>query len=285
VLAVQVMMGYGSWLREQRDLIGVSQTRMAKLLGMSRGNLSQIENEHNYSTGKPIPVTAEFVRRTARILQQLGAAITDYEAFKAADMTVPDEPTLPGEEAILLLDRLTETWEKVRKLRDASHAPAVEQALKLALASPSFDLEKILHVLSAYGSVETSREPFMGEIDAGVSHWIEPRTAEEAGAIRFIQLRVRGHCMEPEFPPGSLLRIRLGNDASDGAYVIARIGDEVSFKQFFRENGTVVLKPLNPEHDALSIREDTESFEIQGVVVGVFYSIEENRKIRRSETP
>lgn len=79
-------------------------------------------------------------------------------------------------------------------------------------------------------------------------------------------LRVVGHSMEPNFPPGRIILVdpELRGNILIGDYVVARLCNacDVTFKRFDLESGRPVLVPLNKQYQVI-----TEPFEIVGKVV------------------
>ena len=70
---------------------------------------------------------------------------------------------------------------------------------------------------------------------------------------------------------GDSIAIKRTPNASEGDVVMARIGTEMTLKCFRRpSDDRVELRPYskNPEHCAIVIDEQTEDWEIVGVVVG-----------------
>ena len=83
---------------------------------------------------------------------------------------------------------------------------------------------------------------------------------------------VRGDSMSAVgYRTGDIIAIRRTPDAAEGDVVMARIGTEITLKCFHRPaDDRVELKPCssNPEHRPIVIDEQTEDWEIVGVVVG-----------------
>lgn len=61
-------------------------------------------------------------------------------------------------------------------------------------------------------------------------------------------LRVSGDSMEPDFPAGVLIVVEPDLDPRSGDYVIAKNGDEATFKQLTKDGPDWYLKPLNPRY-------------------------------------
>ena len=83
---------------------------------------------------------------------------------------------------------------------------------------------------------------------------------------------VRGDSMScVGYRTGDIIAIKRTPDASEGDVVMARIGTDITLKCFHRPSeDRVELRPCskNPEHCAIVIDEQTEDWEIVGVVVG-----------------
>ena len=83
---------------------------------------------------------------------------------------------------------------------------------------------------------------------------------------------VRGDSMSSVgYQSGDIVAVKRTPNASEGDIVVARIGTDITLKCFHRPNDDrVELRPCskNPEHCAIVIDEQTEDWEIVGVVVG-----------------
>lgn len=106
--------------------------------------------------------------------------------------------------------------------------------------------------------------PLIGEIACG-----DPITAEEnveeyithvfpEGQVpsgELIDLRAKGHSMEPTIPDGSIVTIRLQPEVEDGeiAAVLVNGDTEATLKRIKHINGLVMLKPDNDSYDPLII--------------------------------
>lgn len=106
--------------------------------------------------------------------------------------------------------------------------------------------------------------PLIGEIACG-----DPITAEEnveeyithifpKGQVpsgELIDLRAKGHSMEPTIPDGSIVTIRLQPEVEDGeiAAVLVNGDTEATLKRVKYINGLVMLKPDNDSYDPIII--------------------------------
>lgn len=61
-------------------------------------------------------------------------------------------------------------------------------------------------------------------------------------------LRVHGDSMSPRFPEGMLLVVEPDREPHPGDFVIAKNGGDATFKQYVKDGGDYLLKPLNPQY-------------------------------------
>lgn len=61
-------------------------------------------------------------------------------------------------------------------------------------------------------------------------------------------LRVQGDSMEPDFPEGIIIVVEPEMGAQPGDYVVAKNGDDATFKQLVKDGPDWYLKPLNPRY-------------------------------------
>lgn len=128
---------------------------------------------------------------------------------------------------------------------------------------------------SMLGSKPAIELPLMGFIAAGSP--LEPHTDPNAtfhvsasllsGQKTAFVLQVKGQSMiEDGILDGDYVVIERINEAMDGDIVVAIVDDNLAtLKKFFRENGTVVLKPANSQMEPIY----PKSLIVQGKVVGL----------------
>jgi repressor LexA len=131
------------------------------------------------------------------------------------------------------------------------------------------------------GKRDAVNVPIVGHIAAG-----QPILATEnlegtvpvdrrlAGGRDLFALRVRGDSMvEAGILDGDLVIAAQQQDANENDIVVALVGDEATVKRFHRRrDGSVELRPENPHHKPIVIREPP--FMIQGKVVAVHREVE-----------
>jgi repressor LexA len=68
---------------------------------------------------------------------------------------------------------------------------------------------------------------------------------------------------------GDLLAVQKAREAKNGQIVVARLGDEVTVKRFRKTKAGIELIPENPDFQTLLVSPDDESFELEGLAVGL----------------
>lgn len=82
-------------------------------------------------------------------------------------------------------------------------------------------------------------------------------------------LKVRGMSMRNAgIMDGDLLAVHVTKDVKNGQIVVARLGDDVTVKRFWRGNHGIELHPENPDFKPIQVAPD-EPFEIEGLAVGL----------------
>jgi repressor LexA len=83
-------------------------------------------------------------------------------------------------------------------------------------------------------------------------------------------LKVRGMSMrDAGIMDGDLLAVQKSREAKNGQIVVARLGDEVTVKRFRKTKAGIELIPENPDFQTLLVSPDDESFELEGLAVGL----------------
>ena len=83
-------------------------------------------------------------------------------------------------------------------------------------------------------------------------------------------LKVRGMSMrDAGIMDGDLLAVQKAKEAKTGQIVVARLGDEVTVKRLRRTRHGIELIPENPDFDTILVAPDDDSFELEGIAVGL----------------
>ncbi|MBU6505253.1 MAG: repressor LexA, partial [Betaproteobacteria bacterium] len=86
-------------------------------------------------------------------------------------------------------------------------------------------------------------------------------------------LRVRGESMrDAGILDQDLLAVHQTTEASNGQIVVARLGEEVTVKRFFRKGALVELRPENPDFEPIRVDLREEPLVIEGRGVGIIRS-------------
>jgi len=118
--------------------------------------------------------------------------------------------------------------------------------------------------------------PIVGKVKAGVPILateniegyvsLDPFWAKDTDVFL---LRISGNSMEGAgILDGDLALVRSQKIAEEGEIVVALINDEATLKRFRRKKGKVWLKPENPSHKSIWVKDG--SFELVGKVIGIF---------------
>jgi repressor LexA len=82
-------------------------------------------------------------------------------------------------------------------------------------------------------------------------------------------LKVHGFSMrDVGIMDGDLLAVRKTPEARQGQIVVARLGDEVTVKRLFQQNGCIQLLAENPDFAPIEVGSDVD-FAIEGIAVGL----------------
>ena len=76
-------------------------------------------------------------------------------------------------------------------------------------------------------------------------------------------LRIDGDSMAPTFPPGSIIVVEPDMEPQPGSYVIAKNGDDATFKQLVKDAGRWYLKPMNSQYPTIEMGNE---YRVIGVV-------------------
>ncbi|MDE1990128.1 MAG: transcriptional repressor LexA [Betaproteobacteria bacterium] len=86
-------------------------------------------------------------------------------------------------------------------------------------------------------------------------------------------LRVRGESMrDAGILDQDLLAVHQTSEAGNGQIVVARLGEEVTVKRFFRKGALVELRPENPDFEPIRVDLREEPLVIEGRGVGIIRS-------------
>jgi SOS-response transcriptional repressor LexA len=104
----------------------------------------------------------------------------------------------------------------------------------------------------------TKRIPIVSWVNAGdwskavdpfhpgyAEDWIDTAATSNINAFALV---VHGDSMEPEFAEGDIITVDPGRAYCSGSFVVAKNGEEATFKQLILDGPNVFLKPLNERY-------------------------------------
>ena len=126
-----------------------------------------------------------------------------------------------------------------------------------------------------------SREvPILGRVTAGapvlaVEH-VEGTLslpAEWTNGGEVFLLRVSGDSMSPYILSGDYVIVRSQSSAENGDVVVTLMGEEVTVKRFFKEEGVIELRPDNERWKTIRVEEGAGEIQILGKVIGFYRKV------------
>ncbi len=149
----------------------------------------------------------------------------------------------------------------------------------LSLANP--DTEEAIDPMSPFSY------PLLGHIAAGTPITAVQHIERYIGVDRAITkgregfcLRVKGDSMENAgIHNGDILVVCRQSAAHFGDIIVALLNDEATVKYYKQKHGDVYLVPANPKYDPRRVHKD-DHFQIQGKVIGVFYTGQRNDVVK-----
>lgn len=83
-------------------------------------------------------------------------------------------------------------------------------------------------------------------------------------------LKVRGLSMrDAGILDGDLLAVKKADSAKQGQIVVARLGDDVTVKRYWKSGSVIELLPENPEFEPIRVESDSNDFALEGLAVGL----------------
>ena len=127
------------------------------------------------------------------------------------------------------------------------------------------------------GTDEDMGIPIVGKVAAGqpilAQEYIEDRVEVDPSLFNPSAdyfLRVEGMSMKDVgILEDDLLAVHMTKNVRKGQIIVARIGDEVTVKRFEKKGNSVLLHPENSDFKTIKVNLKEESFEVEGLAVGV----------------
>jgi repressor LexA len=152
---------------------------------------------------------------------------------------------------------------------------------KIVKRRPDKELQLIRDVAGTEDNARTIEVPLVGPVACGTPILAEENIEANISVAedlvkkgnRYFLLRATGDSMNRVgINDGDIILVKQQATANNGEKVVALIDNEATVKEFYQQDGFVILKPKssNPEHQPIILKDD---FIIQGVVVATLPNI------------
>ena len=172
---------------------------------------------------------------------------------------------------------------ELAKILGFKSANAAEEHLKALARKGAIEIlsgtSRGIRVISDHKDNEIIEEglPLIGKVAAG-----EPILAQEHIETHYdvdpalfhpaadFLLRVEGESMKDiGIMDGDLLAVHKTQSIHNGQVIVARVEEDVTVKRFYRDGKQIMLKAENPLFEPIKVNLEHQSFNIEGVAVGV----------------
>lgn len=127
--------------------------------------------------------------------------------------------------------------------------------------------------------------PIYGYVPAGTPFFSDDNIVDNFELRRYISappnvfgLYVRGDSMrDAALYDGDLLFVDPSKEPQNGEIIVALVNGEPTVKRYYRENGTVTLKPENKKYEPIVVDTYTDQFRVVGTVIGLIRRIDKRR--------
>ena len=128
------------------------------------------------------------------------------------------------------------------------------------------DNEVVVEGLPLIGKVAAG-EPILAQEHVETHYDVDPALFHPAADFL---LRVQGESMKDiGIMDGDLLAVHKTQNINNGQVVVARVEEDVTVKRFYRDGKQVTLKAENNLFDPIKVDLEYQSFDIEGIAVGV----------------
>jgi len=132
---------------------------------------------------------------------------------------------------------------------------------------------------------KTESIPVYGYVPAGNPFLSDENIVDNFELRRYISapksvfgLYVRGDSMrDAALYEGDLVFVDPTKEPNNGEIIVALVNGEPTVKRYYRENGTITLKPENKKYSPIFINSHSEEFRFIGTVIGLIRRIDKRR--------
>jgi repressor LexA len=127
--------------------------------------------------------------------------------------------------------------------------------------------------------------PVYGYVPAGAPFLSDENIVDNFELRRYISapsnvfgLYVRGDSMrDAALYEGDLLFVDPTKEPQNGEIIVALVNGDPTVKRYYRENGTITLKPENSKYTPIVVHAQSEQFRCIGTVIGLIRRIDKRR--------
>lgn len=182
----------------------------------------------------------------------------------------------PSADALILLSRvfnITTDWILTGETQNVSYLNKAHYVKKSNINKKNVG-EIFLKLLPKHQErilerIETYLEEYEDDISISEDYAIlNSEALHDTKKADFI-LTVKNNSMEPDIKKGSVIYVRQAQSLENGAVAIVVIDSTLICKKFYKINGNIELRPINPLCDSTTISVDNKNFCIIGEVINI----------------
>ena len=249
-------MSIGSRIKERRESLGLTQTQLAELLGVTKGAIGNYETDSNSPKASILYKVFDVLKCDANYLFQ-----DEMKALETNDFTVPEIKMV---KKYRTLDECGK--EIVDFILDKESARSIEIMQKTVQTTDTKSpcdstvmIEKIVYVNPAAAGVPLYAEDDFERIEFPASK--VPKGTD-------FGVRISGDSMEPSIPDRAIVWVRKTPEIYDGQVGVFMIDNMAVCKRYHKEGEKIVLQSDNPAYEPIEIT-NFERFGIVGKVIGM----------------
>ena len=217
-----------------------------------------------------------------------GYTLCLFTVYYRVEILMKELTKRQGEVLDVIKDQITKTGMpptrvELARILGFKSANAAEEHLKALARKGAIEIlsgtSRGIRVISEHKDNEAANEglPLIGKVAAG-----EPILAQEHVETHYnvdptlfhpaadFLLRVQGESMKDiGIMDGDLLAVHKTQNINNGQVVVARVEDDVTVKRFYRDGKQITLKAENTLFDPIKVDLEFQSFDIEGIAVGV----------------
>lgn len=256
-------MSFGSRLKERREELGLKQSELGKMLGITGSAIGNYENGISSPKADILYQVFDVLKCDANYLFQDEMRELDVEDFTVPEIKMVKKYRLLApnwKEAVNSV--LDIGYREYEEQQAARRAAAMQESLEQINAA--VEIEKRLVEKLIYRNPAAAGTPLYAESEFDRMEFPEdvvPRNAD-------FGIRISGHSMEPTVMDRSIVWVHKTLELEDGAVGVFMLNDSAVCKRFYKNtDGTVRLESDNPKFEPVPVTE-FDTFVPIGEVIG-----------------